>query len=164
MLSFSPAVSETVDMFFTSNGGALVHSYNGTTHNSIIFAAPKHTSDINQAALAGTYSVLVFDDSASSNKLFPAKLVIPATGAASANRIDDITLDTLTSDPTIPIDNFTAVSGTNGLFSAAIDPGGQNGRLSCAYFVLNSKKVISCNGYGNATGNREPFFFLAQER
>lgn len=164
VLSFSPSMGETVDMFFTSNGGALVHSYNGSTHDSIIFAAPKHTGDVTQAALAGTYSVLVFDDSASSNKLFPAKLVIPASGAASANRIDDITIDSLTSDPTIPIDNFTAVAGTNGLFTAAIDPGGQNGRLSCAFFVLNSKRVISCNGYGNATGGREPFFFLAQER
>ena len=164
VLSFSPGASETVDMFFTANGGALVHSYNGTTHDGIIFAAPKHTGDVTQAGLAGTYSVLVFDDSATSGKLFPAKLTIPASGAATANRIDDVSTDTPTSDPAISIDNITAIAGTNGLFTAAIDPTGQNGRLSCTHFVLNSKKVISCNGYGSASGGHEPFFFLAQER
>lgn len=166
VLSFPQGASDAVDMFFTSNGGALVHSYStsGVSRTSIIFAAPKHSGDITQAAIAGTYSALVFDDSAASNKLFPAKLVIPASGAGSANRIDDIALDTLTSDPTIPVTNFTAVSGTNGLFSAALDASGANGRLSCTHFVLNSKKVLSCNGFGSASGGHEPFFFLAQER
>lgn len=165
LLTFSPSLGETVDMFFTSNGGALVHSYDGSSHDSIIFAAPKHTGDITQSDLAGTYSVLVFDDSvASGDKLFPAKLVIPSTGAGTASRIDDISIDSLTSDPAISIDNFAAIAGTSGLFSAAIDPTGQNGRLSCAYFVLNSKKVISCNGFGSASGGHEPFFLLAQER
>lgn len=156
--------TEVVDMFFTSNGGALVHSYNGTTHDSIIFAAPKHTADVTQADLAGTYSVLVFDHSASSNKLFPAKLVIPTTGNATATRIADVETDTATSDPAIPIGNFTAKAGTSGLFTASIDPLAQNGRISCAYFTMSSKKVIACNGYGSAAGGHEPFFFLARER
>jgi hypothetical protein len=166
VLSFSPTIGETVDMFFTSNNGALVHSHDVSgTHDSIIFAAPKHTGDITQSELAGTYSALVFDSSiASGDKLFPAKLVIPTSGAATANRIDDVATDTATSDPAISIDNFSAISGTNGLFSAAIDPTGENGRLSCTYFVLNSKNVIACNGFGSASGGHEPFFFLAQER
>ncbi|MEQ1723330.1 MAG: hypothetical protein ABL930_09140 [Pseudobdellovibrio sp.] len=167
VLTFNASVGppvEVVDMFFTSNGGALVHSHNGTTHDSVIFAAPKHTGDVVQADLAGTYSALVFDDSSPSNKLFPAKLVIPSSGNGTANKIDDVQLDTLTADPAIPIASFTAVSGSNGLFTAAIDPTGDNGRLNCTYFSITSKKVIACNGFGSMGGGREPFFFLARQR
>jgi hypothetical protein len=166
ILSFTvPASSplETVDMFFTANGGALVHSHDTATHDSLIFAAPKHTGDVTQTDLAGTYSVLVFDSDSSGDKVFPAKLTIPTSGDATANRITDVATDALDTNP-ITIGNFTAKAGTNGIFTAAIDPTGDNGRLNCTHFTLSSKKSIVCNGYGSASGSLLPFFFLARER
>lgn len=154
---------ETVDMFFTSNGGALVHSHDTATHDSLIFAAPKHTGDVTQTDLAGTYSVLVFDSDSSGDKVFPAKLTIPTSGDATANRITDVATDALDTNP-ITIGNFTAKASTNGIFTAAIDPTGDNGRLNCTHFTLSSKKSIVCNGYGSASGSLLPFFFLARER
>lgn len=154
---------ETVDMFFTANGGALVHSHDTATHDSLIFAAPKHTGDITQADLAGTYSVLVFDSDSTSDKVFPAKLTIPSSGNGTANKISDVATDALDTE-TMTIANFTAKAGTNGIFTAAIDPTGQNGRLNCTHFVLSSKKSIVCNGYGSASGSLLPFFLLARER
>ncbi|MBY0383830.1 hypothetical protein K2X05_01615 [bacterium] len=164
VLTFSPTVGETVDMFFTSSGGALVHSYNGTTHDSIIFAAPKHTAAVTQADLAGTYSVLVFNSSNPTNKLFPAKFVIPTSGAASANKIDDITNDTLSSDPTIQIDTFTSVAASPGLFTASIENGSNDGRMSCTFIPVGTTKLIACNGYGQNSVRTEPFFFLGKSR
>lgn len=164
VLTFSPTPGETVDMFFTSSGGALVHSYDGASHDNIIFAAPKHTGAVTQAELAGTYSALVFDDNNPSDKLFPAKLVIPASGAASVNKIADVEDDTLTADPAIPIDTFTAVGASPGLFTAVIDGGGANGRMSCTYIPVGATKVIACNGYGQDAQRGEPFFFLGKSR
>lgn len=154
---------DNVDMFFTSNGGALVHAYDGISNDSIIFAAPKFTGDVTQADLTGTYSAVVFDEDSAGDKVFPAKWTIPASGASTANRISDIATDaTLPGD--IEIGNFTTLATSNGLFNATIDPGGDNGRLNCAHFALSGKKSIVCNGYGSAAGSRKPFFFLARER
>lgn len=163
VLTFSTG-ADTVDMFFTSSGGALVHSYDGGSHDNIIFAAPKHTTAVTQTELAGTYSAIVFDDTSSGDKIFPMKFVIPASGAASVNRISDVETDALTSDPTIPITSFTAISASPGLFTAVIDATGTNGRMSCTFIPVGSTKVIACNGYGQNSDRTAPFFLLAKSR
>lgn len=162
-LSFAGS-NDTVDMFFTENGGALVHSYGtvGSGHDNLIFAGPRHTSAITQADLAGTYSALVFDESSLSDKIFPGKLVIPSSGDGNAYQITDVETDALSSE-SLTISNITANSHANGLFNATINSGSETGRVSCMYFVSSNKKVIACNGYGN-TSNRKPFFFLARAR
>lgn len=164
VLTFSPGGGETVDMFFTANGGALVHSYDGATHDNIIFAAPKASAAVTQAALAETYSVLVFDDNGGAgDKLFPGKLVIPASGAASFQEIDNVETDTLTG-PAIPVTAFTAVGASPGLFTAAIDAGGADGRMSCTFIPFSGTKVIACTGYADDGVRTAPFFLLGKNR
>lgn len=158
LLTLSPGGGETVDMFFTTNNGALVHSY-GPGHDSIIFAAPKHTAAVTQAEMAGTYSVLVFDDTRVTDKLFPAQLTIPSAGNITGAEMTNI--ETGTTAGAITFSNFTPNGLSSGLFTMSIDPTGDNGRLSCTYFVYNGYKTISCNGYGdNVTKNL--FFVLGR--
>jgi len=162
VVSFEPQPGETVDMFFTSSGGALVHSYDGGGHDNIIFAAPKHSGAVAQADMAGTYSALVFDDGgAPGDKLFPGKLTVPAAGNLSFQEITDVETDAV--DPTtVQVDTITAVGASNGLFTGRIDPGGNDGRMSCTFFVFNGTKIIACNGYNQ--NNTEPFFLLGKSR
>ncbi len=162
-LTFPAGGGETVDMFFTQNGGALVHSSNGTTHNNIIFAAPKHTAAVTQSDLAATYSGLVFDGSSGGDKIFPVKITMPSTGNGAANKITDVETDALGVE-TFPIGNFAVHALSNGLFTLALSPATENGRMSCTYFVISSIKVMACNGYGSAAGTHEPFFLLARSR
>lgn len=161
-LSF-PGSNDTVDMFFTENGGALVHSYGtvGSGHDNLIFAGPRFTSAVTQASIAGTYSALVFDESSSGDKIFPGKLVIPASGDGNAYQITDVETDALSTE-SLTISNIAANNHADGLFTAAITGSG-TGRVSCMHFVSAGKKVLACNGYGDAT-NRKPFFFLARAR
>jgi hypothetical protein len=155
--------SETIDMFFTTNGGALVHSF-GPGHDSIIFAAPAHTAAVTQAEMAGTYSILVFDDSASSDKIFPAQLTIPTSGDWSGSRMTDVSTGTLSGGSKV-FQNFTPVSSTgilSGLFTVTLDNGSDDGRLSCSYFVYNGTQTLACNGYGQDSA-KKPFFLLGKK-
>ncbi len=166
-LTFSPSAGETVDMFFTANGGALVHSFNtSATHDSIIFAAPKTSAAVTQADMAGTYSVLVFDDRSTSDKLFPAKIELASSGNSTAYKISDVATDTTSSD-SITISSIASHTHSNGLFTAAINAGSDDGRISCAYFTATSgtttSKVLACNGYGK-NSDKKPFFFLGKAR
>lgn len=162
-LSFAGS-GDTVDMFFTENGGALVHSYGtaGSGHDNLIFAGPVHTAAVTQSAIAGTYSALVFDESASGDKVFPGKIVIPSSGNGNAYQITNVETDAVSTE-SVAISAITANAHANGLFNATITSGSDTGRINCTHFVSSGNKVIACNGYGNAS-NRKPFFLLGRSR
>ena len=153
----------TVDMFFTTNGGALVHSSNGGSSDNTIFAAPKHTGAVTQSEIAATYSGILFDQNASGDKISPVKFTLPTTGDGSGSKISDVETDALVSGQSVVIGNFAAHAHSAGLFTLALDPTGENGRLSCTYFTLASKKIMACNGYGS-NADKKPFFILGKSR
>ena len=147
----------------SSSGGALVHSYDGATHDSIIFAAPAHSAPVVASDLDGTFSGLVFDDEGSAgDKVFPVKIVFSG-GSATADRLTAVETDTTSGTPKA-LTTFAAHGAANGLFTMTIDNTAEaDGRLSCTYTVVSTTKIIACNGFGSAD-NDTPFFMLAKMR
>lgn len=158
------------DMYFTSSGSVLV-KFPASQDNQIIFGSPKATAAVTQADIAATYSALVFQDKASgTDELFPAKLVIPATGSATGTEITDPATDAVSTSG-ITFSNIVATDGTaaalpNGFFRADLNPSSgtaTNGKATCAVSSISSTKIIACTGYMD-TSDKRPFFVLARSR
>lgn len=145
----------TIDMYLTSAGGSIVKTSSGS---EFIFASPKHTGDVAASDLDGTFTVLVFDESSTEDKVFPAKLVM-SSGSGTADKITNIDTDALEGSP-VTVNGFVAEASSNGIFKLDITG---PGRLNCNYYVDSgvSKKVIACNGYGSSN---KPFFLLGRQR
>lgn len=158
------------DMYFTSSGGALVKFPDG----QIIFASPRKSAAVTQAELAGSYSVIVFNDKSSgTDSVFPAKITIPATGSAAGYQVTDLENDTASSDGIVFSNIASTVDSTAtqlpaGFFRADLNPVGSttNGKATCSFSEISGVKVIGCSGYMEDTGSeaRRPFFFLARSR
>lgn len=156
-----------VNLYLTTAGGALVK-----TTASTIFAAPSNGSDMTQSAIAATYSGVAFVTDLNPRQ-FPLKLTIPSSGNASGARLSDVATDTSSSD-TFTLSSFSAVAGTNGLFTATITDGTNTGKINCATFTYEGIRTIGCNGYlKNDTGDydgdsntteKAPFFAIMRSR
>lgn len=158
--------SGVFDMYFTSSGGALVRF----PDEQIIFASPKRTSAVTQSEIAGDYSVIVFDDRASGDSVFPAKITIPASGSATGVEITDIINNTEGSGGIVFSNIASTVDSSStqlptGFFRASINPTSSttNGKVSCSFSEVSSTKIIACSGYMDSSTKR-PFFFLARSR
>lgn len=142
-----------VDMYLTSAGGAMVK----TPGSEFIFASPKHTGDVAAADLAGTYTVLVFSESNTAHKNFPAKMIMAANGTGTGDRMTDPDADTTEGSP-VSFSGFAAQAGSNGIFKLDMAGGG---RLNCNYYETGGKKVVACNGYDSSS---KTFFLLGRQR
>lgn len=158
--------SGVFDMYFTSSGGALVRF----PDEQIIFASPKRSTAVTQSEIAGDYSVIVFDDKASGDSVFPAKITIPASGSATGVEITDIMNNTEGSSGVVFSNIASTVDSSStqlptGFFRASVNPTSSttNGKVSCSFSEVSSTKIIACSGFMDSSTKR-PFFFLARSR
>ena len=147
--------AENVDMYFTSNGGALVKTTGG-----IIFATPKFTG-ASDSDLTGTYTAIVFSGNkyTGTPNTFIGKLVFSA-GSGTGNQITTIETD-VTSGSGITL-SLTAISGGNGLFTGTMN-NVSNHPVNCVLSSVDGSKLIGCNGAGGAadgSGNYNNTFFM----
>lgn len=147
--------TDNVEMYFTSNGGALVKSTGG-----IIFAAPKLIS-ATTADLAGTYTAIVFSGNKYSGapSVIMGKIAFNASGVGSGSQITDVATDaTGAGGP-----SFSLTAGTDGLFTGTITNGHGPHPLNCILSTVSSETLLACNGAGrdaDGSGNYNDTFFM----
>jgi hypothetical protein len=152
--SFNEGGGNTGTMYMTSNGGALVNPGTG-----VIFAAPQMSADPTSTDWSGTYSGLVFTDSASSDKLFPAKIVLSGA-SGTGTKIENLETDAIASGG-VTMASLAAVSGAKGLVRGTVDTGSGAQPLNCVVSIVEGKKLLACNGAdGAASGGVYPIFFF----
>ncbi len=142
-------------MYLTAQGGALIKTASGDA----MFAMPNGT--ITQAALAGNYAGLLFDDYQSSGKVRPMVGVATAAGLLSADAID---VETGTKDPLISgsLQMDAVNSPSAGFIKATVTVGSKTGKMACMAAVnvaSTEKNIIFCVGQSPGS-NQHPFNLL----
>ena len=151
-------------MYLTANGGAIVHTDNGTpadeADDQIIFGQGQKAIT-NAADSDGDYAGMLFDESMSDgSKLNPVSLSC-TSGTCIATLVTDVITGATSSDSvTITLSNaINEIGGTslNGFMTGTISDGLGTGNMICMVdpnAVGSGKKIISCVGQSPGDVNK----------
>jgi hypothetical protein len=139
-------------MYLTQVGGAIVRSYGGDNQpgggdDNFIVALPQNS--IGSASnLNGNYVGLVYDESASSNNVFPIKATF-SDGNGTVNAITDVDNNTVDPNNGVTVTLANIDSPSNGFLSATVEIDGDSGSARCIADINTSdsdKNFIYCTG------------------
>lgn len=170
-LQIGPGQSDVFDMYFTSSGFQIV-KFPSAAGDQIIFGLPKQSTNVTGAAIAGTYSVLIYEGGAAADlsaaTLSPGQMIIANDGSATIRKITDVANNTLAGADAYAISNFSTTFTSNG--SAVDSKGlfhGQFGagqKVTCATANTNGAKVISCYGFVEPVSDKVPVTIIGHSR
>jgi hypothetical protein len=149
------------DLYFTASGNVVV-KFPDTRGEQIIVALPQRSVPVDAAALAGTYSVMVYQGGSATNlanaTLVEAELTFDSNAVASMRLIDEVESNTLGANlgtlTGMTLTDDATLALPHGMVRFTLG-GDLTGQVTCALSTA-TPKVIACHGFKGTISDTDP--------